>query len=241
MRLELDIGNSRVKWRLISHRVESEGVTTLVDRQWPEVSLDAIWISSVAASDLNERLSVELQQRYGCTPEFARVSKECAGVRCGYDDVSRLGVDRWLALLAAFHREQEGAPAIVVDAGSAVTIDLVDADGQHVGGFITPGYRMLQSALLGQTANIRFEHEERPRPLGGLDTASCVASGAELVFDGLAQSILTLRADFNVQAKIVLTGGDASKLFEYLKPMQRVECLPNLVLDGLSLAERVAL
>ena len=155
MRLELDIGNSRVKWRLISNRVESEGVTTLVDRQWPEVSLDAIWISSVAASDLNERLSVELQQRYGCTPEFARVSKECAGVRCGYDDVSRLGVDRWLALLAAFQREQEGSPAIVVDAGSAVTIDLVDADGQHVGGFITPGYRMLQSALLGRTANIR--------------------------------------------------------------------------------------
>lgn len=240
MRLELDVGNSRVKWRLVSDRVESEGVSTLQDSQWPEVSLDAIWVSSVAASEVNEALSVEFEQRYGCTAEFARVSQECAGVRCGYEDISRLGVDRWLALLAAYHKHQ-GVPAIVVDAGSAVTIDLLDADGQHAGGFITPGYRMLQSALLGQTANIRFEQEAKALPLGGVDTASCVASGAELVFAGLAHSILTLKAEFNGQAKVILTGGDASKLFECLKSEQGVECIPSLVLDGLMLAERVAL
>lgn len=240
MRLELDIGNSRVKWRLVSDRVEREGVTRLVDPQWPEALVDAIWISSVAASEVNARLSVELEQRYGCTPEFARVSHQCAGVRCGYVDVSRLGVDRWLVLLAAFHRDQ-GVPAIVVDAGSAVTIDLLAASGQHAGGFITPGYRMLQSTLLGQTANIRFEQEAEPKPFGGVDTAGCVSSGAELVFAGLAQAILTLRADFNEQASILLTGGDAAKLFNYLKSEQGVECLPGLVLDGLSLAKRVAL
>ena len=240
MRLELDIGNSRVKWRLVSERVESEGVTKLIDPQWPEASVDTLWVSSVAASEVNERLSAELKQRYGCAPEFARVSQERAGVCCGYDDVSRLGVDRWLVLLAAFHRAK-GMPAIVVDAGSAVTIDLLAASGQHTGGFITPGYRMLQSALLGQTANIRFEQEAEAQPFGGVDTAGCVSSGAELVFAGLAHSILALRADFNEQASILLTGGDALKLFEYLKSEPRVECLPNLVLDGLILAERVTL
>lgn len=240
MRLELDIGNSRVKWRLVSDRVEREGVTRLVDPQWPDASVDALWISSVAASEVNERLSSELEQRYGCTPEFARVSKECAGVRCGYEEVSRLGVDRWLVLLAAFQRGK-GVPAILVDAGSAVTIDLLTANGQHTGGFITPGYQMLQSALLGQTANIRFEQEASAQPFGGVDTASCVSSGAELVFAGLAHSILALRADFNEQASVLLTGGDALKLFEYIKSEPRVECLPNLVLDGLSLAKRATL
>lgn len=240
MRLELDIGNSRVKWRLVSDGVEHEGVTSLIDPQWPETAVDAIWISSVAASEVNETLSVELGRRYGCTPEFARVSKQCAGVRCGYDDPSRLGVDRWLVLLAAFKREQ-GTPAIVVDAGSALTIDLLAANGQHTGGFITPGYRMLQSALLGQTANIRFEQEAQAQPFGGLDTAGCVSSGAELVFAGLAHSILTLRTEFNEQAIILITGGDAAKLFENLKSEPRVECLPNLVLDGLSLAKRATL
>jgi type III pantothenate kinase len=240
VRLELDVGNSRVKWRLVSDRVEREGATTLINAQWPEASLDTIWISSVAASSVNEALNVELEQRYGCTPEFAIVSQQCAGVRCGYDDVTRLGVDRWLVLLAAFQCER-GVPAIVVDAGSAVTIDLLASGGQHAGGFITPGYRMLQSSLLGQTANIRFEQEAKAQPFGGLDTASCVASGAEFVFAGLASSILTLRAEFNLQARILLTGGDADKLFAYLKSEQKVECLPNLVLDGLTLAEKVTL
>ena len=240
MRLELDVGNSRVKWRLVSDRVEREGVTTLVDRDWPDASLDAIWISSVAASDTNKALSAELEQRFGCSPEFAMVTHQCAGVRCGYDDVSRLGVDRWLVLLAAYQRES-GVPAIVVDAGSAVTIDLLASDGQHRGGFITPGFRMLQSALLGQTANIRFEQDAEAGRYGGLDTASCVASGAELVFAGLARSILTLRADFDPHASILLTGGDANKLLPHFKSEQRVECLASLVLDGLSLAKRVAL
>lgn len=240
MRLELDIGNSRVKWRLVSDQGERQGVTTLAERHWPDSSLDAIWVSSVASTEVNEALSVELEQRYGCYPEFAKVSGYCSGVHCGYHDVSRLGVDRWLVLLAAFHREP-CAPAIVVDAGSAVTIDLLASDGQHVGGYITPGYRMLQSALLGQTANIRFEQEAKAQPLGGLDTASCVASGAELVFAGLANSIRTLRSDFDPQARVLLTGGDAEKLVEYLKSEQRVECLPNLVLDGLSLVQRVTL
>jgi len=95
--------------------------------------------------------------------------------------------------------------------------------------------------LLGQTANIRFEQEAKALPLGGVDTASCVASGADLVFAGLAHSILTLKAEFNEQARVLLTGGDASKLFEYLKSEQGVECIPSLVLDGLKLAERVAL
>jgi len=237
MRLEMDIGNTRVKWRLVTKEHKNPSIAqALNELDLPRLPIEHVWISSVASDEINEQVNDWINTLYSVDPVFARVDVVSSSMRCAYHQPEQLGVDRWLAMLASRH--QFDGPLMVVDAGSAITIDLVDGD-EHRGGFITPGFTMLQTSLLGQTAKIRFEGAyEIDEPLGGADTAGCVWSGAQLMFEGLAQSLLSLRDRFDPSALIVLTGGDAQRVLGSLSGIADVVYQSDLVLDGLQLNQQ---
>lgn len=242
MRLEMDLGNSLLKWRLMAPLRVSGGAFQLAELDaWlaSQQSVSEIWISSVASDAVNQQLSARLQLHFGVSPEFARVTKAQAGLVNAYADPLRMGVDRWLVMLAAWN-QIKGA-LLVVDAGSAINIERVSADGHFLGGTILPGFQMQQRTLLGQTARVRFDIGRGDALEGGIDTASCVASGAELVLRGVAKQLPDLLEQLAVssgRSTLVLTGGDAQQLIGYLPVGIEYQWLPELVMDGLALAKR---
>ncbi|NJN52419.1 MAG: type III pantothenate kinase [Gammaproteobacteria bacterium] len=142
--LDLDVGNTRLKWRLSGGDcVADAGAVSRADRALqalPPAAPARIRICSVAGEAFDRDIGAALLDRYGVPGEFAAVTRALCGVRCGYDDPAALGVDRWLAVVAAW--QHYGRACIVVDVGSACTLDVVGPTGDHRGGYIVPGFRL---------------------------------------------------------------------------------------------------
>ena len=245
MILELDCGNSFIKWRVIDKAQgatiaggvvgsDSELVSALLGM--PKSSLEHCRLVSVRSDDETLALTRRLDDLFGIQSVRAQPAMEMAGVRNGYADYRRLGLDRWLAVLGAYHLAKK--PCLVLDLGTAVTSDFVTADGEHLGGFICPGMPLMRSELRTHTRRIRYDDEAANKALGdlapGRTTAEAVERGCLLMLRGfvLTQSELSqeyLGDDFEV----FLTGGDALLVRDVL-PRARV--LPDLVFAGLAIA-----
>lgn len=240
MIIELDFGNSRIKWRIlersnsagtISHGASlSELLAGLKEFEKPR----AIRIASVRNSEEVGEFEKWAFERWGIDPIVAKTTASCAGVTNSYEDPSRMGVDRWLAMLSAYNRAQ-GA-CIVVDAGTALTVDILAASGEHSGGFILPGLKLMATALESNTG-IRLrpmEGEANTKP--GRNTEQAVHHAALASAVALVENHYQgLRAG-NESVRIFLSGGDAPLLLTALERLGRAEILPDLVLDGLALA-----
>jgi type III pantothenate kinase len=235
MILEIDAGNTFTKWRL------RRGEALLASGRWPTREFDAaklrdcdraprqVLVASVAGERFEQTLLQAVASAWGVPVRFARTQAAAAGVRNSYADPARMGVDRWLAMLAAWQRC--GEPCCVVDCGSAITIDLLGAEGEHRGGYILPGLRMMRQVLGTATAGVLIEREiERFDLEPGCDTSSAVAHGTNLMFCSLAQRLPHWWERRQPGAPLLVTGGDGA-LFREL--MGRGEYLPDLVLDGL--------
>lgn len=188
-------------------------------------------IASVAGD--RRGIAERFEDAYGVRPEFAETTPKLAGVTCGYDDPTRLGVDRWLALVAAWNAGRRAVA--VVDLGTAATLDFVTADGRHQGGYIVPGLGLMAAALARETAGVRVAGDLAPDLSPGRNTAQAVRRGSTaMLLDFIAASVgrfADARAD---SPEVFLTGGDAELLAGRLPFALRVE--PDLVLDGLDLA-----
>lgn len=238
MILELDCGNSRIKWRLVNASLQPEhsGSLSWLEFQagalpeiFRQVSVARVRIGSVAAQDITQDLSGVLKALFAVEPEIAGVASPCAGIRCGYDDPQRLGVDRWLAVLAAVAEYPE-CDLLVVDAGSAITVDLV-SPGLHRGGFIGPGLHMMRDALFSATAGVKVPSLAPDLPSSVASTTGAAVSGALRMMQlGFVEQC---RLRFSPDAHIVLTGGDGQAL---LAELPGSVWRPALVLDGLRLA-----
>jgi type III pantothenate kinase len=159
-----------------------------------------------------------------------RSCKEAGGVVNAYADPDKLGVDRWLCLIAVHH--QTRAPACVVDCGTAVTLDGLDSNGQHLGGLILPGLGMMRDALLRNT-QIQAMSPVGPLDLLARDTATAVAAGGLFACAGLVELVVRrIARQCGRVPEIVLTGGDGAKLQVALEIQARYE--PDLVLQGLA-------
>ena len=171
---------------------------------------------------------------YGVPVEFATTTALLAGVTCGYDDPPLLGVDRWLALVAAWDAVRQ--PVAVVDLGTAATLDFVTGAGQHLGGYIVPGLGLMAAALARDTAGVRVAGDLAPELLPGRNTAQAVRRGATaMLLDFLEACCCPVRARLLASPpRVFLTGGDAELVAGRLSFAPRVE--PDLVLDGLGLA-----
>jgi len=211
--LLLDIGNTGIKWqyRMLqeqrSGRVErhAEAIQRLVDGFG---QLDAVLLSSVSDDDFNQQVADWLQSVSSATLLWAESEASARGLSNSYEQPTTMGVDRWLALRGAWSIAQTSC--CVVDAGTAVTIDLVSETGRHMGGFILPGPHLTQAALRRDTARIRFDAIQEAMIEAGSSTAACVTAGSWLQVVGAVQWVTTR---FQPE-RVLLTGGDAPALID---------------------------
>lgn len=233
--LECDLGNSRCNWRVcIKGEVIERGVATVADSFSgiePRSDIRRARVASVAKDDVHVQLISRLEM-IGVRPEIAVTQPETAGVRNAYGgDFGMLGVDRWLAVVAAYQYTQTST--LVLDAGSALTADAIDNSGVHLGGYILPGYELMKTSLLGDTGKVRFDQGARVAGLEfGCNTQAAVLSGLMAAQVGACRvAIEELERRMPEGFAILLTGGFAEELKAYLPERARV--MPELVLDGL--------
>lgn len=259
MILELDIGNSNVKWRLRDgQNIQVSGAlahASLVNSQLTngKINYDALfepitiipqYINVVTVvRDEALRLSEWCVGRWGVEPSFAKVSAECGGVVNGYRDISQMGPDRWLAMVAAYKCVHHDC--LVIDSGSACTLDLILADGRHLGGYIVPGVELMKDALFRDTDRVKLSsinYDEAPSL--GRDTAQAVSSGLRLMLMSLAVVALDQLLAAGAKTPFVLIAGGgaegmADALREYLLDRARLGDVsdillkPDLVFEGL--------
>jgi type III pantothenate kinase len=251
MTLLLDLGNTRLKAALAA---PGDGVRLLGEAPHRELGMAAAlaralgghappaaaaWCANVAGPGAGAELAAALGALGGGPVEFLRGRAEACGVRCAYAEPARLGADRWAALLGA--RGVAAADSLVIDAGSALTIDALRADGRHLGGWILPGLGMMVAALETRTGDLARLRQASP-PGDAVDfpadTGPAMTGGALLAAAGAV-----LRAEERLAAatggpvQLLLTGGDAPALAAELG---RGTVLPDLVLRGLARASAAA-
>jgi type III pantothenate kinase len=233
--LQLDIGNSSAKWRLLRcdtvvargrYRSGDAGAQALLLNCTD--TLDEIWIASVASPAAEQQLAALLSAQWGVTPWFARSAAHTAGLRNSYAEPERMGVDRWLAMLGA--RQREPGRLCVVDAGSALTIDIVSAAGQHEGGYIMPGPALMERALLLDTDRVRFDEKIDYALAPGTSTAEAVRHGIALAQVGAV--VLALEQAGSEPIALYYCGGAGETL---MRLAQRAgQWAPDLVFEGLA-------
>ena len=243
--LQIDAGNSGIKWRsLRGDRVSERGVAELNSEAEMHClraqvrSVDEVWLASVLAAESESALLGALLLDESVILRRAATRAQCAGVRNSYAEPERMGVDRWLVLLAA--RARCATRVCVVDAGTALTIDWLAADGQHEGGYIIPGPGLMEQALFSGTGRVRVSDAGAWSKAPGTDTASAVGSGITLALSGALREALHSDADLRHEAAppdhILVTGGYGQSLMTSL-PL-RAEYVQDLVFEGLEIAVR---
>jgi len=244
MILELDCGNSFIKWRVIRSADASIVAGGVVDSDQALLTAVAALpqppqrgrLVSVRSEEETTALSALLAQRFGFDVLVAQPAREVGGVRNGYEDFERLGLDRWLAVLGAY-RLAKGA-CLVMDFGTAAKADFVAADGEHLGGFICPGMPLMRSQLRTHTRRIRYDDASAERALSsmapGRSTVEAVERGCVHMLQGFVRSQLDhAKALWGENFTVLLTGGDAP-LVQEAAPSARV--VPDLVFVGLAMA-----
>ena len=217
MILELDCGNSLIKWRLLAAGaevvetgiVDSDDALIAALSQPDSPALAACRLVSVRSDEETQQLKERLTATFGIACHQALPVEVWNGVRNGYRDHQRLGMDRWLVILAAVQLA-EGKACVVLDLGTAVTADLVDAQGEHQGGFICPGIPLMRRELQTHTRRIRYdphwasgERYEAP----GRTTIEAVERGCLYMLKGFVRTQYELAQEmFAEGCEIFLTG-----------------------------------
>ena len=242
MILEFDVGNSALKWRLLDAagavarrgNLASTGQLHEVSESVARVS--RLRVASVAADETAAAIESWAHSALGVEVEFARTAAAFGGLINSYAEPERMGVDRWLAMLAAYVPRRSAV--LVIDAGTAVTLDYVDADGRHRGGYILPGQRLSRSALLRDTSRVRFSEDVDVLPLPGCSTAEAVSNGALFVLVAAVESAIRQAQEvWGRQFSVVLTGGDGGEILRHVNTGSLdCEFAPDLVFEGLGIA-----
>ncbi|WP_095131483.1 pantothenate kinase [Pseudomonas sp. Irchel s3h14] len=245
MILELDCGNSFIKWRVLDadvRRVVGEGVVdsdlALLEslKTLKGLALKFCRLVSVRTAEETGALISLLTEAFGVSVVCAAPSREMSGVRNGYEEFERLGLDRWLAMLGGF--QLASGACLVLDFGTAVTADFISRDGEHLGGFICPGMPLMRNQLRTHTRRIRYGDLAAERALESLvpgrTTVEAVERGCSLMLRGFVLTQLELaRSYWGDDFAVFLTGGDAGLVSEIV-PEARV--VPDLVFVGLAMA-----
>lgn len=243
MILELDCGNTLIKWRLLSNGLAKAGVGGVVESDQAlvsvireqKVSLRACRLVSVRSDEETAQLVSLLEAAFAIECRAAEPAVMLAGVRNGYEQYQRLGLDRWLAVVGAYQLSRKAS--LVIDLGTAVTVDFVTADGAHLGGFICPGLPLMRTQLQTHTRRTRYDRDEAARALEGLlpgrATAEAVERGCLLMLRGFVSSQVQMAAEvLGAEFDVFLTGGDALLVVDFI-PGARV--VPDLVFIGLAI------
>jgi type III pantothenate kinase len=257
MNLEIDMGNTRFKWRLkdgekiiasgsddnknIFDHASFNHVFATIEKYQPS----KVGVASVSGA-CKELLNTWCQHKWHIEPQYLTVSEEDLGVINGYIIAEQMGVDRWLAMLAAYSVIGHQA-CLVVDSGSACTIDMILADGRHLGGYIVPGVQLMRKALFRDTDRVKLDEVSYDSAMSpGKTTQQAVSSGLWMMQLGLVNlSLERLLSEGAVKPYVLFTGGNGEQLLNLFngerlagsqnRLVSKVEFNSDLVLDGISL------
>lgn len=232
--LWLDIGNTRLKYWITEngetldhfaelHLQSPADVLLGLIRYFKRQNLNCIGISSVLDQYNNQHIERTLQH-LKCPMHFVQVHQKYKNFICGYEDVSQLGIDRWLQMLAVAETNKNYC---IVGCGTALTIDLVEGM-QHLGGYILPNLYLQRDALIQNTKGIKIPDSAFSILAPGHNTVDCVHHGILL---GLVSSIEKIMQQGQTK-QLVLTGGDAPLFANHL-PAYAPKVIPDLLLKGL--------
>lgn len=253
MYLLIDWGNTQLKAILLASlephivnfnelpSVSLESPESLIE--WLQIQarnmpLESILIASVRQDRQTFQLIKQLEP-FSKKHFIAETSLFSAGVRCAYQNPSRLGIDRWLGVIAGYTKDQVTA---VIDIGSAITVDVVNSQGNHLGGHIVPGEQLMKSSLK-QTGKVFAEDREIPKSdfQLGVTTTECVDFGIQQLMEGyLTNVILNLKNSYQV-GNWVFTGGGGLFWKQRLQSQKDIvtdensNFLPNIVFKGLAI------
>jgi type III pantothenate kinase len=241
--LLLDAGNTRLKWAITRGDCLLMGEPVVYCQpDWTE-QLDAFWqelpanvaptralLAGVAGSDVTAALVQQVKTRWEVTIQNVISSAHDCGVRNAYAHPERLGADRWAALVAARHYCD--GPTCIIDCGTTLTVDLLDADGVHRGGIIAPGLNMMRAGLRSGTAGLS-KATLPPTGLLANDTGSAMAAGVHAAAAGVVEGMTRrCHALTGLVLHRIITGGDALAVLPWLEGNFRHQ--PHWVLKGLA-------
>ena len=247
--LALDVGNTRLKWahydqpapgaKLLGHgAVFLENIDRLADEDWRDLPEPTHMLGCIVAGEAIRRRVEEQMELWDFTPHWAVSSAAEAGMTNGYDHPTRLGADRWVAMVGAHARmvqqtqadNQARRPMVVVMVGTAVTVEAIDAQGKFLGGFILPGHGIMLRALESGTAGLHVPTGEvRPFPT---NTSDALTSGGTYAIAGAVECMVQhVRSHCGGEPLCIMTGGAGWKMAPSMtRPFELVD---NLIFDGL--------
>jgi len=240
MRLLLDLGNTRLKWAL---QAQPEGWLARGAVDWREdtmAGLQLAWsglprpdtvIAASVVDAVREALVAEVVgSLFARAPGWWRTPASACGVRNAYAEPQRLGVDRFLAMVAAYADGR--APCVLAGVGTALTLDALASDGRHLGGLIAPGPQLMRQSLLDATAKVRLDRPGEILELAD-NTADAVVSGCFQAAAALIERFATrMAARLDGAPSLILGGGDAATLMPLLSLPARLS--QDSVLRGLA-------
>lgn len=240
MCLLIDIGNTRLKWAVKHPNGLHSGQTFFLKSQPLHKSLELAWThlerptraiaANVAGAAVADQLSRWIRLQWSLDVEFVSSRRQDHGVRIAYPDPSKLGVDRWVCLLALRHFYL--LPACVVDCGTAITLDVLEKTGNHRGGLIMPGLELMKASLLQGTSEIADSCGAGRARLAD-NTGEAIESGGILAAAGMVEMVLQkLEREAGPSLSLIVTGGDARRVAAQLA--RRAILAPDLVLQGLA-------
>ena len=243
--LAIDIGNTRLKWALYdsprpgatlrAHGAEFlENIDKLADGSWSALAPPERMLGcAVAADAVKRRVEEQMEELWDVPVQWVVASAAEAGLVNGYDHPTRLGSDRWVAMIGARHRmlaQGEARPMVVVMIGTAVTVEAIDVHGKFLGGFILPGHGIMLRALESGTAGLHVPTGEvREFPT---NTSDALTSGGTYAISGAIERMVQhVRRHCGAEPACYMTGGAGWKMAPHMSV--EFELVETLIFDGL--------
>jgi len=265
--IAVDIGNSRMKLGrfqsagaaddalpeptatfslAIDHETGQFNVERFLDWCDREASASATWLIASVHREATERLSSAIgawstENRTG--HPIRKLTYRDVPLAIRVDQPERVGIDRLLAALAADHLRDRNRAAIVIDLGTAITVDLLQQDGAFAGGAILPGIATSAKALADHTdalSDIELEELQQPPPALGKSTAAAIEAGLYWGAVGAVRELVArLSTNLDQPPELFLTGGASSYVAELLAQSgeSKVNHVPHLVLSGIAMVK----
>lgn len=245
MKLLIDFGNTRVKWARLegqqardsnAYTYKNDNIAQRVQEIIEQIEIDSvqeIHAVSVLGESFNQAFHAQVNKLTNIAPRFYVSQLNNFGVSLAYTDPLSYGADRYAALIAA-HDKSDNA-TIVIDCGTATTIDAIDNSGKHMGGLIIPGMALMCSSLAGKASGINMPNAANTIQLLNDNTMDAVYSGSALVLrHGVGVIVNEMAKEMTQPVSIYVTGGESHRL-DFTNSAY-IHC-PHLVLDGLRIMQ----
>ena len=239
MKLLIDIGNSNIAIGLW-HNSRLSSVKTMISddlfnilKEKYKKDVSEILITSVINNQENKLIKVKLKKMFKCKITQIKSSSRLLGVTNGYDKPTQLGDDRWVAIVASYHQYKK--PLVIIDCGTAISIDCVNDSGRHLGGYILSGFDAYSKSFFNaeRLKNIRLrENKTNKKLLYAKSTGEAMLSGYTLMIASAIEKIYSrMKSSTKVQPQLIISGGYAKQILSNLTIKCKYE--KNLVLKCL--------